>query len=196
MSTEDARASLLVHYDAADADTRRRGRTWYAEARRECRKIARETGFSYRRVAAVMAITSADARLITNIAWTRQACERRGIASGGRYPAQQRPKVWRALYGRNPSAAVSGPKVTAFYRAIVGDNDVLVIDRWASFAAGGPRDRVPNASQRRSIAEAYADTAQACGESLRDFQAIVWIQCRESTPDVRGTIRQYADITA
>lgn len=194
MSPESATLALLARYDAASESQRVRGRAWYAEARRACRKIARESGVTYRRVAAVMAITSPDAQLATNISWTRQACLNGG-QTAGKYPTDQLPKVRAALYGTRPSRAPRGPKVEAFYRAIMGDPDVLVVDRWASFAAGGPRDRVPNASQRRAIAAAYETAAAQCGESVRDFQAIVWIQARESTPDARGTVRQYADIT-
>jgi uncharacterized protein YbaA (DUF1428 family) len=119
-----------------------------------------------------------------------------GGRTAGRYPTDQLPKIHDALYGPRPSDAPRGPKVAAFYRAVVGDDDALVIDRWASFAAGGPRDRVPRAKERAAIAEAYQAVAADVGEALRDFQAIVWIQCRESTPDVRGTVKRYQDITS
>lgn len=181
LTFEDALPALLTRYDAADAATLDRGRRWYVAAARECRKIGRDTGYTFRQVAAVLAVTSPDAQLSSNIRWTRQACENGG-QTAGKYPGQQLPKV-RAILGdrRRPGRHVSGPKVTAFYRAILGDPDVLVIDRWASFAAGGPRDIPPRANDRRVLDAAYHAAAILCGESIRDFQAITWIQTREST---------------
>jgi hypothetical protein len=180
--------NLFVAYHRATEAQKRRGRAWYDAARAACADIAAETGVDVERVAAVLAITSPDARLVQNVEWTRAAC--RAGAGAGRYPRDQRPKVYRALNDRPERVAdsVRGPKVTAFYRAIMGDNDVLVIDRWAAFAAGEPRDKVPNASQRIALEAAYQNVAAMVGESVRDFQAIVWIQVRESTPRADGVL--------
>jgi Ser/Thr protein kinase RdoA (MazF antagonist) len=184
---------LLTAYYAATPKQRRRGRAWYDAARKACHEIAADTGVEWERVAAVMAITSPDAKLMQNIAWTRAACENGGGC--GRYPADQRPKVYRALYDRadRVSAAVSGPKVTAFYRAILGDADILVIDRWAAFAAGYDRAKPPTKRERAVIEPAYRAAANLVGESVRDFQAIVWIVTRESTPRADGVSVRHFD---
>lgn len=189
MSPESA---LLARYAAATPEQRERGRRWYAQARRECRRMSREYGYTLAQVAAVLAITSPDAQLAANLAWTEAIL--RGERTAGRYPADQAPKVRAALSSRRPGKYATGPKVSAFYRAIMGDEDCLVVDRWASYAAGGPRDKVPGAKQRRSIADAYRRTAARVGESVRDFQAIVWIATRESTPKSTGIVPRYADI--
>jgi hypothetical protein len=196
MSEDTALAMLLAQYDAADAEVKRRGREWYDEARRECRRISRATGVPYKRVAAVLAITSPDTQLVTNVRWTREICDGTSETMAGRYPGDQRPKVLAALASDTPGDHARGPKVNAFYCAIVGDCDKLVIDRWASFAAGGPRDKVPGIKIRRVIEAAYRKAADACGETVRDFQAIVWIQCRETTERADGRIHRLADITA
>lgn len=198
LAFESALPTLLARYNGADAGTVDRGRRWYDAARKECRSIARDSGYSFKQVAAVLAITSPDAQLSTNIRWTREACANHG-ATAGRYPTAQLPKIRAALGNRrDPGRYVTGPKVSAFYAAIVGETDSLVIDRWASFAAGGPRD-VPAAKDRRAIHAAYLAAAELTGETVRDFQAIVWIACRESTPVDhvgRGTllVRKLADI--
>jgi hypothetical protein len=185
-SPEAALPSLLDWYATADDGQKDRGRRWYAQAQRECRKIARESGYTYRQVAAVLAVTSPDTQLSTNIRWTRDTCLNGG-QTAGRYPADQLPKVGAILANRrDPGQYVSGPKVTAFYLAILGDTDCLVVDRWASFAAGGPKDRTVGAKDRRIIADAYHVAAAITGETIRDFQAIVWIACRESTPVLRN----------
>jgi hypothetical protein len=196
MSEDTALSSLLALYGEADCDVKRRGREWYDAARRECRKIARATGVPYKRVAAVLAITSPDAQLSTNLRWTREICEGSSATMAGRYPRDQRPKVEAALRSDDPGQYATGPKVSAFYRAIVGDADCLVIDRWASFAAGGPRDKVPGVKIRRMIEAAYRRAADLTDETVRDFQAIVWIQSRETTVRSNGQLVRLADITA
>lgn len=194
------RQQLLNRYHAATPAQKRRGRAWYDAARAECERLADEYGVGMARVAAVLAITSPDAQLVTNIRWTEAALRRKRArkaqTSAGRYPANQLPKLRRALDGRvpNPGAAVSGPKVEAFYHAIMGDQDCLVIDRWASYAAGGPRDVPPRRKQREVIGQAYIEAARIAGESVRDFQAIIWIQARESTPQAKtGTVHNRFD---
>ena len=182
----DPVSELIELYRSADADAVKRGRRWYRTARRECNAIARDTGYSVAQVAAVMAITSPDAQLVTNVEWTRKACESRGSATVGRYPSAMMPKVRAALGDRcKPGQYATGPKVSAFYRGIMGDRDALVVDRWAAFAAGYPRSAKLTSKARREIERAYREAAARVGESLRDFQAIVWIAIRESTLTLR-----------
>jgi hypothetical protein len=182
----DPVAELVALYESANPDAVKRGRKWYRTARRECESIARDTGYSVAQVAAVMAITSPDAQLRTNIDWTREACESRGSSKVGRYPSAMMPKVRAALAdARRPGQYATGPKVSAFYRGIMGDREALVVDRWAAFAAGYPRSAKLTTKARREIERAYRIAAERVGESLRDFQAIVWIAVRESTLTLR-----------
>ena len=194
MSERDAMSALLALYAEADEETIRHGRGWYDRARRECRKIARETGYTVRQVAAVMAITSPDAQLSQNVRWTREACASNGRAKVGRYPAAMGDKVRRALKDRrDPGQYATGPKVNAFYRAITGDESALVIDRWAAFAAGAGKV-VPGANLRRALEAAYRAAAEAVGETVAAFQAIVWTIIRRRAERVNGSAVRYADI--
>ena len=190
-------SNLIDRYMQADPSMRNRGRAWYGEARRACTSIARDCGIALDRVAAVMAITSPDAKLVQNIAWTRAACEayRDGAPlTAGRYPKDQIPKVAGALDQRkNPGYFVRGPKVSAFYRSIMGDTTCLTIDRWAVEAAGGDRSKVPGKTLRGVLTAAYQLAAANCGESVRDFQAIVWIQARETTARSDGRVVRHFD---
>jgi hypothetical protein len=198
LSTDSPVTALLALYESADADTVRRGREWYAAARAECASIAADTGYTVAQVAAVMAVTSPDAQLRTNIAWTRKACETRGAAKVGKYPNNMRPKVLAALAdSTDPGQHATGPKVSAFYAAIVGDESAMVVDRWAAFAAGHEdRGTVPGVKVRRVIEAAYREAAALVGETVAAFQAIVWIIVRETTARADGRIHRLADITA
>lgn len=197
VAVDVAERQLLRLYRGADSDVKRRGREWYPAMRELLHDAAAEHGYSLEQAVAVLAITSPGAQLVTNIRWTVEALKSGGTARVGRFPNRMMPKIRRVL--EDPAAAqdaVAGPKVEPFYRAILGDDSALVIDRWAAFAAGyeAPRKATSGdgmtAAERRVIEAAYRRAARKVRRKVRDFQAAVWIAARESTG-----IR-YADITA
>jgi hypothetical protein len=172
----DAVERVLARYDSASPEQRERGRAWYPAAQRILRREARTHGTTLHRAAAVFAITSPDASLVTNLDWTRAALASRGTAKVGRYPGRMVPAVRAALTGRRPSEHVSGPKVSAFYRATLGDTGAVVLDRWALREAGYASDSPRN---RAAAEQAYREAAALRGETPRDMQAIVWTVARE-----------------
>lgn len=177
--TNETTARLLALYHEASDEQRANGAAWYSRMRRGCGRIARTTGTPLRRVVATAAITSPDAQLSTNLAWTRTACETRGAALVGRYPNAMAAKYRPILQGSSrPVDTVGGDKVTNFYRAILGDDDAVVLDRHALRAAGHGRDTATPLQYAR-IANEYRTAAALVGESPRDFQAIVWVVLRE-----------------
>lgn len=184
---------LLDLYAATDADTRRRGRRWYPTMRRHLRSLAVEYNQPLSRVAAILAITSVDAQLSSNLRWTVEIL--RGEREAGRYPASQAHKVRAVLGARYPCRHVTGPKVEAFYRAVMGDPDALVLDRWMLRPVVGHGRRHVGPRMRRQAEDAYRAAAAECGERVARFQAILWIHMRESVPDSKGRVRNLADIT-
>lgn len=196
------RRELLQRWQASTADQRRRGRRWYATARELLAGVAARTGYTLEQAVAVLAITSPAAQLVQNVRYTERALESHGREKVGRFPAQMVPKVRAVL--SDPAAAseyVNGPKVGAFHRAILGANE-LVLDRWAYFAAAPFSDRehvhdLP-AGARSAIAQAYRNAARAARIKVRDLQAVIWLQTRESTPLLRRgkyVPVRFADIT-
>ncbi len=172
-------APLIALYRQATPDQVERGRRWYPATLRRCRRIARETGTPLRRVVATMAITSPDAQLRTNVAWTETACASHGTARVGRYPNTAHKRYGPVLTGDvTPSAACSGDKVKNFYAAILGNVDAVVLDRWALRNAGHHRDNATPLQYAR-IANLYRDAASLVDEEPRAFQAILWIVARE-----------------
>jgi hypothetical protein len=190
-----ATQTLIDVYEAASPSVRRRGRSWYPTAYRVLSRMAAEHERSVAQAAAVLAITSANTTLGSNLLFTEQIL--RGERTAGCYPRFQTPLVTGALQTRYPGRFVRGPKCRAFYAAIMGDADALVLDRWAARAAGldrpGRNDIYPGV--RRLLDVAYREGAKLCGETVRAFQAITWIVVRESTPNRRGVIPQFLDIT-
>ena len=190
----DSAERLLALYEQASPGVRRRGRAWYPEARRQLREIASKNDCPLSHAAAVFAIVSPAVQLSTALRWTDEILA--GARMGGRFPNVQGPKIEVARSTRYPVFHVTGPKVNAFYRAIMGDTQSLVLDRWAIYAAGlpKPRSEVPR-SVRDELSTAYRTAAATVSETVRAFQAIVWIVCRESTPTAKGFIPKLQDVT-
>ena len=186
--------TLIECYQRSTPPIRRRGRTWYPEALRMLSGMAQETGRTTAQAVAVFAITSANTQLLANIRYTEAILK--GERMYGCYPVVQTPLVSGALSTTRPKRFVTGPKCSAFYKAIMGDVDSLVLDRWAARAAGADNGRGDiGRRQRRLLDAAYREAAEICGETVRAFQAIVWIVTRESTPKSSGVIPRLADIT-
>lgn len=186
-------STLLELYEQTTPETRRRGRRWYPTMRRRMLSIANEHEHSLAQVVAVLSITSVDAQLASNLRWTEEIV--RGERTHGKYPTDQIPKVRAALGARCPSRFVTGPKVNAFYRAVMGDPDALVLDRWMIRLAVGHAGRHLRVPERAQVEEAYRSAASRTGERVAHFQAILWIHLRETTPDSRGRLRRLPDIT-
>ena len=190
-------SSLLDIYHRATPAQLAQGRAWYDEYRRECGAISRRTNVPLRRVVATAAITSPDAQLVSNMAWAMRACESLGDAPAGRYPNAMQARYRPILRGETaPLEGVGGLKVTNFYRAILGDPNAVVLDRWALRAVGHDRDTcTPNQYTRYTAL--YSEAAHAVGETPRDFQAIVWTVLREGATRADGrknTLRDIHDI--
>lgn len=197
------RRELEQRWRASTREQRRRGKEWYPTARDILAGIAADTGYTLEQAVAVMAVTSPMAQVSTNVEWTRRALESHGAAKVGRFPARMMPKVRRILADADyANEYVRGPKVGPFFRAILGSNE-LVLDRWAIYAAAPTVDRenhsdVLRKSVRAALEDAYRNAARAARRAVRDYQATIWLQTRESTPvDQRGraVIRRLVDIT-
>jgi hypothetical protein len=182
---------IVALYRTGTAEQLARGRSWYPNTMRHCGRIAQDTGMSLERVTAVLAITSPDAQLVTNLRWARAWAENPGTKVG-RYPGRMVRACWRAMALSDPAEAVTGPKVRAFYDAILGDTDALVLDRWAlRLATGSPATTVGN---RREAERLYREAADELKENLRDLQAIIWTIGREAMTRPDGTRVKLVDI--
>ena len=195
-AVEASRRRLSRLYASAELAGRvERGRRWYSTANALLRAAAEDAGYTLEQAAAVFAILSPGAQLVSNFDWTRSALLSHGAARVGRFPNVMLPKVRRALESPDEAArVVSGAKVEAFYRAVCGDPDALVLDRWALFAAAGRPCETPTRAERETFTAAYRLAAELARETVVNFQAITWVQVRETTPNRRGQIRRLRDI--
>lgn len=182
---------ILALLGRATPAQRDHGADWYPAMRRVCARIARDTGTTTARAASVAAITSPDAQLVTNVRWTYRACT--GERPVGRYPARMVPLVDAVLAGTLPPlVAAQGPKVRPFYRAIMGDTDALVLDRWALRLATGSAELT--AANRRAAQAVYAEACEASGLPPSTVQAIAWKVARDDMRRAGDTRVKLLDI--
>lgn len=160
---------LLFRYLQAPAD----GARWYVGARKTVRSMAREHGVTVACAAGVVAALS------PRLHWSRNVAAARIVLSGARPSGVFRTsygKARRIYRGERPLRVLSGLKVRAFYRALMGDRRAAVIDTWILQAVGWAHkvtDRVYAA-----IARALELAARRVHRSVTELQAAVWVAVR------------------
>ena len=136
----------------------RSGLRWYPDAGRALAIV----GTGNRRLgAALLAATSARCAVTDNV--RRALAARTGAVA---FPAH-RSNVARALAGK----PLSGPKVEAFRRALLGDTRAIVIDVWTLRAFGETR---PTIQARNRISRSIKRAARRHNVTPRDYQAAIW----------------------
>lgn len=171
-------SALVDRYLQTDELMRETGRRWYPDALAKCEAIGAGL-VPVPVVARVMSILSPRVRWDWCVRWTQQIVGAH-LASEV-LPAvstvRNRTRAWSELNG---VPALSGPKVSAFTRAILGDTDAVVIDSWTLRSVGlSPKAKV-TPHRQRWISAAYIEAAEIVEETPRDLQAIVWCAIRGS----------------
>lgn len=160
---------MLEVYGRATAQDIDLGRQWYPEVRRFVRRTAYKAGLPWHRVAAAMAVMSPRCRLAGNMIDVANLVE----AAPGPYNATGTNLRKAARLIEGDWDALSGPKVRAFYRAIVGDPESVVLDtHMLAIMMVRP---YRNAREYDRLADVVRAVAQFVGEHPRDLQAITWI---------------------
>lgn len=170
-------------YDAASEAERREGREWYADATEIAEALAAASPYSVDQCAYVIAALSPRLPWPENVSGATTAVEShaRGIRAdrwSGNGLGANKAKAERILSG--DLGALSGPKVTVFARAILGDPDAVTVDIWMQRACKLRDDRAPSRVEIAAVTAAVHRVAEACGETPRDLQAIVWVHYRNA----------------
>lgn len=176
------RKNIRLTLQAASADDHAAGLTWYHRARTVAASFAGEYGIPLRTAAAILAITSQGTSWSANVTKTRKALAQHAAGERiHRIGMRAESKIERALAG-DPDGAVSGPKLTAFYRSIMGEDSGPVVDRWAARIARGGNpitdDGRVTPREYREIARAYEAVARETTLTPRELQAITWTAFR------------------
>lgn len=174
MATIPEAELFAEHYRNADESTRQLGEEWYPTARRIARRLAKDHGTTLARAAGVLAAISPRIRWAANVALADDILagrEVRGVFG------QNVAKARRILAGEAPLDVLGGDKVRAFYRAIMGDSEAVVLDVWMLRAAGWEKKSITSA-EYGAVAYALQQAADAAGIDPSAFQAIIWTQVR------------------
>lgn len=166
---------LTEHYRAAGETTAQlEGGAWYRESRRQARRIARAAGVTMAQAAGVLAAISPRMRWSANVDLAERICAGEQVV--GVFGANL-AKAHRIMAGERPLDVLGGDKVRAFYRAIMGDGDAVVIDVWMLRAVEWTKKTLTPREYER-VADSLREAAEAAGVDPADFQAIIWCQVR------------------
>ena len=169
--------SIRTAWDGATAADLASGLDWYNVAHATAEGLAAGTDgrVTVDQAAAVIAALSPRQHWARNVAAAAAVID--GDTPSGVF-GRQLATARAILAGRQ--AGPTGPKVSAFHRAIMGDGSAVVVDVWAARAAGVdmPEGRTLSPAQFRRIAAAYTEAASGLGVAPRDLQAAVWVATR------------------
>lgn len=168
---------FLALYDAASPETLTAGREWYPRARATAEWFASIFGCSTETAAGVIAALSQREQWGRNL-----ACAVLALSGAASLPCMRHPasKALAIRNGASPLDVLRGPKIRAFYQAILGDASACVLDSWMLKAAGFPAGHKATTRQYVTLTAALREAASVRGESPAAFQAIVWCQIRGS----------------
>lgn len=165
---------LVAWWRAADKAARTAGVQWYREARRIARRLARTHGTTVATAAGVIAALS------PRLTWSYNVIAADAmLAKVPKVPGvfeASKAKAHRIIAGERPLDVLRGPKVRAFYRALMGDRDAAVVDVWTARAAGV--QDAPNEREYAQVAQALRMGADEVGVSTSELQAAVWVAIR------------------
>lgn len=180
-------SSLLSWYSRAPEDVKDEGRGWYDAQRELIRELSRTHGIEIETIAAVVAALSPMTRWTQNVAGTIRlirAFEKGPYAEPPRNATlfyKNTQKAWTILHGAEPRLAfVNSPKVEAFWRNLMGDENAVTVDTWMLRAMGEGERFVNGLKPKpyRDLADDIREAAHRVSETPAAFQAIVWVQIR------------------
>ena len=175
-SHEEMLLRLLAHYEDAEGSTLDDGAEWYALARREARRLSRAYDVTLRQAAGIIAALSPQVQWRVNLRLAEQVC-RDGDVDGACLKASA-DKAWRIRNGEAPLAVLGGPKVRAFYRALMGDPEAAVLDTWMFQALDWPDGGTRSGRQYERAEGALREAARLVSLPVSELQAIVWCHVR------------------
>ena len=149
---------------------------WYLRAKEEADIYADAYEVPLSVAAGVIAVLSQRQRWNKNLIAARLCLEGKPIGFGLPAPNIKAEKI---RDGADPWDVMGegSPKIRAFYQAILGDCDAVVLDSWMLKAMGWPRKGY-TPGQYEKLAAILRREAKKEGLYPADYQAIVWCKIR------------------
>lgn len=184
------------YIDKASLWQKQEGSTWYYNAHKYARHLAKRYGYTVEQTAAAISTLSPGTRWEINMRDAEEFCK--AAVSGDAMPpattyGPQQQKAW-AILTMHPNKArhMSGAdwedyigtdyakKTKAFYWNVLAPDrkEVVTIDRWIMRAAGIDKDS-PTLKQYDAIAEAIIDLARKYRTQAHKVQAVIWLVIKD-----------------
>ncbi len=186
--------NLRVTFDEASSAEVVDGAQWYPNAQREAQRIASNFHITIEQACGIIAAISPGMNWDENIPQAWEFCLN-GSLSFLPYGHLNEVKAKRIRNGESPLDVLGGPKVTAFYAALLhpAGNTKAVVDRhiinaWHGYRLTGDEQKKIMDS-KRIMAEIQADIEYLAAEydiPVHAYQAILWVVARSWT---RGRIK-------
>ncbi len=167
---------FLPHWHAASDETREAGLAWYERAQVITGRWAQIYGVNKAFVCGIIAVLSQRQRWQTNLLQAERCLQwyrPKGIKSA----VDKALAIFENADFETLEHSVRGPKVEAFYDAIMGNTASVVLDSHMIRAAY-PDKRSLTVKQYAALASVLRAEAASVGVAPREFQAVVWCQIR------------------
>lgn len=143
-------------------------RHWYDHAWERIEAKAYELGCDPSDLAAVLAITSPRVQVARNWRIAVHYFEHGELPSGVLGRVRRNVEQWAA------TGKITGPKVKAYYRALTGDPNAVVLDTWMAKLFGVDQRALPTKQVREPIIKRINAAADKLGWEPREVQAALW----------------------
>lgn len=173
MKPRTLKRRLISLYQSAPLDAVSAGNDWYATARKQARALAKQHGTTLARAAGVIAALS------PRVTWSNNLRLASAVLGKTYRRGAFKASLAKAVAirdGGRPLKVLSGPKVRAFYRAIMGDHNAAVIDVWMLRALRWFKALKTKAYQ--ALTAVIKAAAVAMGTTVAKLQAVIWTTVR------------------
>lgn len=167
---------FLPYWRAASEETLTDGLDWYERAETIAGRWSRIYGVNQAFVCGIIAVLSQRARWQFNLLQAER-CLQGSTPRGLKLAVDKALAIFDGDSFEVLLKAVRGPKVLAFYKAIMGDKHSIVLDSHMIRAAY-PDKRSLTVKQYAALASVLRAEAVSVGVAPREFQAVVWCQIR------------------
>lgn len=162
------------------------GRFWYGVAQREVRTGAERLAVTPERFASILAVTSPRVQVKRNILMAVMYCKF-GTLPGSMATTRSAVAHYEA------TGEIRGPKTGPFARAILGDEEAIVLDVWMARAFGIDQKRFGAKYVRAHCEAIIRQVANHLGWTPAQVQAAVWTAAvrragRKPTPFLIGEV--------
>lgn len=170
---------IMSYWNRADERTCAAGRSWYAVASAHVDTMSESSGVTREHAAAVIA------HLSPRTTWARNIAGAYALVETRTAPGCMSANVQRAICALDsdaPLATIHGPKTRSFAKNILGDEQAVTVDMWATLIALGAHDdnekALGHAGMYDAIAHCYRLAAKRAGVTPAVMQATTWIVAR------------------